>query len=63
MVVSTRRVFVDLPLCRREMVMLPGVNQVLDVFQSMYTRMFETILAKEGQMYYVHLPPADARWV
>jgi hypothetical protein len=45
----------DVPLCRWQMVMLPGFNQVLNVFQPMYTHMFEAIVAKEQPWYYVHL--------
>ncbi len=46
----------DLPICRWGMVMLPGFNQELNVFQPMYTHMFESIIAKkQGPWYYVHL--------
>ena len=49
-------VYEDMPLCRWDMVMLPGFNQVLNVFQPMYTHMFEAIVAKkERPWYYVHL--------
>jgi hypothetical protein len=53
--VSLLGVLRDMPLCRWEMTMLPGYNQVLNVWQPMYTHMFETIIAKEEPWYYVHL--------
>ena len=45
----------NIPLCRWEMVMLPGFNQMLNVFQPAYTHMFETIMASSSPRYYVHL--------
>ena len=48
-------VYTDLPICRWGMVMLPGFNQVLNVFQPMYTHMFESIIAKDRPWHYVHL--------
>ena len=45
----------DMPLCRWENVMLPGFNQVLNVWQPVYTHMFESIIAKKQPWYYVHL--------
>ena len=95
---SVLGVLEDMPLCRWEMVMLPGslrisgnrctlrrmprcaaacrasaviqlapkhgdkfsantagFNQVLNVFQPMYTHMFEAVLARSTPSYYVHL--------
>jgi len=45
----------DAPLCRWEMCMLPGYNQVLNVWQPMYTHMFESLMAQPEPRYYVHL--------
>ena len=44
-----------MPLCRWEMMMLPGFNSVLNVWQPMYVHMFETIIAQDEPWYYVHL--------
>jgi hypothetical protein len=46
----------DISLCRWDgVVMLPGYNNQLNVFQPVYTHMFETILAGPKPHYYVHL--------
>eukprot|EP00802_Teleaulax_amphioxeia_P007792 Tamp_07800.p1 GENE.Tamp_07800~~Tamp_07800.p1 ORF type:complete len:592 (-),score=123.98 Tamp_07800:658-2433(-) len=45
----------DMPLCRWDNVMLPGFNQVLNVWQPIYTHLFESIIAKPQPWYYVHL--------
>ena len=53
--VSLLGVLRDMPVCRWEMHMLPGFNHVLNVWQPMYTHMFEAILAQKQPWYYVHL--------
>jgi hypothetical protein len=53
--VSLLGVLRDAPLCRWEMVMLPGYNHVLNVWQPMYTHMFESLLAGKQPWHYVHL--------
>ena len=53
--VSLLGVLQDMPLCRWEMMMLPGFNSVLNVWQPMYVHMFETIIAQDEPWYYVHL--------
>ena len=53
--ISLLGVLQDMPLCRWEMMMLPGFNSVLNVWQPMYVHMFETIIAQDEPWYYVHL--------
>jgi len=45
----------DIPLCRWDNVMLPGFNQVLNVWMPIYTHLFESIIAQPQPWYYVHL--------
>ena len=45
----------DMPLCRWENVMLPGYNNVLNVWEPMYIHLFEAVMAKPQPWYYVHL--------
>ena len=43
-------------LCRWENVMLPGFNQVLNVWQPEYIHMFESVIARpQHSWYYAHL--------
>jgi len=53
--VSLLGVLRDMPLCRWEMNMLPFYNNVLNVWQPMYTHLFETVIAQKQPWYYVHL--------
>lgn len=46
----------DMALCRWENVMLPGFNQVLNVWQPEYIHMFESVIARPQHSWcYVHL--------